>query len=215
MNVLMNTKPVILIGNGGHANVLVNILQMNNIDVIGCVSPKFVEDFPIPYLGTDDFIFKNYMPKETFLINGIGSVGDMGNRKNAYLYYKRYGYTFLSVIHPSVILPVNCTLGEGVQLMAGAVIQPNVSIGENTLINTSASIDHDCQIGAHVHIAPGTVLSGNVCVQDETHIGTSATVIQNIKIGTKCTIGAGSVVVKNISDRTLAIGTPAREVRKK
>ena len=105
--------------------------------------------------------------------------------------------------------------GEGVQLMAGAVIQPNVSIGENTLINTSASIDHDCQIGAHVHIAPGTVLSGNVCVQDETHIGTSATVIQNIKIGTKCTIGAGSVVVKNISDRTLAIGTPAREVRKK
>ena len=95
------------------------------------------------------------------------------------------------------------------------MIQPNVSIGENTLINTSASIDHDCQIGAHVHIAPGTVLSGNVCVQDETHIGTSATVIQNIKIGTKCTIGAGSVVVKNISDRTLAIGTPAREVRKK
>ena len=93
----MNTKPVILIGNGGHANVLVNILQMNNIDVIGCVSPKFVEDFPIPYLGTDDFIFKNYMPKETFLINGIGSVGDMGNRKNAYLYYKRYGYTFLSL----------------------------------------------------------------------------------------------------------------------
>ena len=46
--------------------------------------------------------------------------------------------------------------------MAGVVIQSNVKIGENTLINTGALIDHHTTIGKNCHIAPGTNICGNV-----------------------------------------------------
>ena len=61
--------------------------------------------------------------------------------------------------------------------MAGAVLQPGVLVGRNTVINTSASIAHDCRVGQHCHIAPGVTLSGGVEVGDNVLIGAGATVI--------------------------------------
>jgi len=61
----------------------------------------------------------------------------------------------MNVIHPrAVISPA--PPAEGAQVLAGAVINPGVTIGENCLINTGAVIDHDCAIGrtATSHRAP-------------------------------------------------------------
>lgn len=215
MNALMNNqKPVILIGNGGHAKVLYNILKLQNTHVLGCAVEDSIVGLPLPILGNDALIQANYQPDEVVLVNGIGSTQNTTLRKKIYEQYKKKGYHFASVIHPSVILPIHCKLGEGVQLMAGVVIQPDVEIGENSIVNTRVSIDHDCKIGNHVHLAPGTTLSGNVQVSHGTHIGTGTTIIQGITIGSNSTIGAGSVVTKNIPATTLALGIPAKEVRK-
>lgn len=96
--------------------------------------------------------------------------------------------------------------------MAGAVIQPDVTIGANVLINTRASVDHDCRIGDHAHLAPGTTLCGGVCVGHTTHIGAGATVIQGVQIGNRCLIGAGSLVLRDVADGKKAYGVPAKEV---
>lgn len=209
----MNKKPYIIIGSGGHATVLANILLLQNKNILGCISlDKETSILNIPVIGDDGFLLSNFKSDEILLVNGIGSTHQPTLRRKIFQTYKEHDYQFATVIHPSVILPLHYQLAEGVQLMAGATIQPNVQIGENSIVNTRASIDHDCIIGAHVHIAPGVTLSGNVNIKDYCHIGTGTTIIQNITIGQYSLIGAGSLVIQDIPTHTKALGVPAKEV---
>ncbi|OZI12713.1 sugar acetyltransferase [Bacillaceae bacterium SAS-127] len=207
-------RPIIIIGNGGHAKVLTEILLLNNENIIGFTTPQKEENpFGLNYLGNDSVIF-HHLPSDVHLVNGLGSTHSTLVRKKIYQTFSSAGYMFAQVIHPSALVSAYSRLGEGVQIMARAVIQPFAQIADNTIINTVVSIDHDCVIGAHCHIAPGSILSGNVQVGHETHIGTGTTVIQGVKIGSQVLIGAGSLVLKDVKDQTTVYGTPAKEVRK-
>nr|WP_289140213.1 acetyltransferase [uncultured Brevibacillus sp.] len=208
----MTNKPVILIGNGGHASVLTDILLQQNRPIIGFTAPEYQTNFfDLPYLGTDEAI-ASFHHADVELVLGIGSVNVSSVRSNIFCHFKEKGYTFSSVIHKSAIISPYSILGEGVQIMAGTVTEAFAEIADNTIINTSSSINHDCRIGKHCHIAPGTTLSGNVTVGDFTHIGAGATVIQNVQIGRNVLIGAGSLVLHTIGDGRKAIGVPAKEV---
>jgi sugar O-acyltransferase (sialic acid O-acetyltransferase NeuD family) len=205
-------KPIIIIGNGGHAKVLTEILKEQNYYILGFTSPKEEPNlFGLPYLGDDHFIF-SFSTTEVDLVNAIGSTESMAPRMKIYDNFSEKGYRFINIIHSSVIVSPSCKLGEGVQLMAGSVIQPFAKIDDNTIINTSVTIDHDCEIGKHCHIAPGTTLSGTVLVGDSTHIGTGTVIIQNVKIGSNVLIGAGSLVLKDIQSNRKVFGVPAKEV---
>lgn len=65
-----------------------------------------------------------------------------------------------------------------------------------------------------MHISPGAHLAGNVTVGEGTHIGVGVSVIPGCKIGEWSVIGAGAVVVEDIPPRVVAVGVPARPVRK-
>ena len=204
--------PYIIIGSGGHAKVLINTLQLQNKKILGCISlDKYAKILSVPVIGDDQYLLANHQPNKVQLVNGIGSIHKPTLRKKIFQTYKEHGYHFATVIHPSVILPTRYLLEEGVQLMAGSILQPDVTIGENSIINTGVSIDHDCKICANVHLAPGVTLSGNVIIKDNCHIGTAATVIQGICIEENCIIGAGSLILKHIKPNQLAIGVPAKE----
>lgn len=208
------TKSLILIGGGKHGNVLISYLKEQNQKIIGYtdnINNGLIQD--VPYLGTDDVIFK-YDPNDVILVNGLGSIGDNTIRKNIFCKFKNKGYFFKTIIHKKAILSKPYEIKEGVQILAGAIIQPNAKIEENSIINSGVIVEHDCIIGQHVHISPGSVLSGGVTVGNETHIGTNSTIIQEIKIGEKSLIGAGSTVIRNIGNNVACWGTPAKERRK-
>ncbi len=207
----MSDKAIIMLGAGGHAKVLLDILLDCGANVIGILDqiPRGAGLFGVPIIGTDDDI-KNYSTTAVELVNGLGSINVVGARANIFKKFKAIGYNFRSVIHSSAIVSRRAQLGEGVQIMAGVVINPGTRIGDNAIINTRASIDHDCRIAAHVHIAPGCVLSGGVTIGSRTHIGTGSSIIQGINIGEKVLIGAGSVVVHDIPDGVKAFGVPAQ-----
>ncbi len=194
-------KKIIVLGIGGHANVVIATLKALCLDV-----------YALYEADNEDDIF-SFPPDEVMLVNAIGSTCNTDLRKKVYQKFKQAGYCFLSIVHPKSIVEDSAKLGEGVQVMLGAILQAGVTVGDNCIINTGASIDHDCNIGHHVHIAPGTVLSGTCTIGDSTHIGTGATVIQNIKIGNACTIGAGSIVVRDVTDNQKVFGVPARVVQ--
>lgn len=206
-------KPVIIIGNGGHASVLIEMLHSQGREIIGYTDVKKSEkNSRIPYLGNDTIIQENYNAKEIELVLGLGSIKVTEVREKLFKYFTELGFTFAQVIHQMAIISPSVILGQGVQIMAGVVLQTNTIIGDNAIINTGTTIDHDCQIGSHVHIAPGCTLSGGVEINNNSHIGTGVSIIQNITIGEKSTIGAGSVVVRNIGAEKIAYGVPAKEV---
>jgi len=205
--------PVIVLGAGGHAKVLIEAMLSSTIVIAGIVdnNPLVIgmKLLGIPVLGNDD-ILNELSPSEINLVNGIGSIGLPKKRTDIFELYKNRSYVFASVVHPSAIVASDAVLAEGAQVMAGVVIQPGSNIGRNSIINTRASIDHDCIICDHVHIAPGVTLAGGVSVGAKSHIGTGATVIQGISIGENCIVGAGALVLHNVESGFTVMGVPAR-----
>ncbi|MCQ8102843.1 acetyltransferase [Methylomonas sp. SURF-2] len=197
------SRPVVLLGGGGHARVLASMLRRLEVEILGVVDPRFPvgsDCFGVSVLG-DDSALCAYSPKQVGLINGIGSLpGDSGVRERLFCRYSEKGYRFDSVIDPQAFVAAEAELMQGVQVMAGVIIQTGAKIASNCIVNSGAIVEHDCRIGRHVHIAPGAVLSGGVEVGDNVHIGSGAVVIQNIRIGSGSIVGAGGIVTRDVGD---------------
>ena len=119
----MNSLPVIVLGAGGHARVLIDTLLLNSVKLLGMtdVNHQSQSLLGVSYLGGDDVIEK-YSPSEINLVNGIGSVSQPYLREKIFNRFKALGYGLINVIHPSSIIAKDVKLGEGVQVMAGAII---------------------------------------------------------------------------------------------
>jgi UDP-perosamine 4-acetyltransferase len=197
------TRPLVVLGGGGHARVVIDALQAGNRQILGVVDPKLslggAGPLGVAVLGGDEAL-ERYPPGEVLLVNGIGGIGSTERRNALYERFRALAYQFACIVHPSAIVSRHAKLGEGVHVMAGCVVQCGVAIGANTIVNTRASVDHDCVIGRSVHIAPGVTLSGSVTVGNESHIGTGAAVIQGITVGRNCLIAAGAVVHRDLAD---------------
>lgn len=197
---ISNKKPFVILGAGGHSRVLKDCLELLGRNVI-----DVCED--------DHYVLKHYLPGKVELVMGIGSVRDTDLRRDIYKKFKNKGYSFACVIHPSANIGSRVQLGEGVQVMAGAIIQIGSRIGNNVLINTNAVLDHDCDIGDHAHIAPGATISGGVTIGSESHIGTGSAIIQGVRLGARCLVGAGSAVIKNFPEGSILLGCPAKNFK--
>lgn len=208
------TRPLLVLGAGGHAKVLIEALIQRGAEIVGIldINPALIGTtvLGVPIIGGDSRL-NDFSPEEIVLVNGIGSVGRPIRRKEIFLAFREAGYNFAVVVHPSAIIASDVVIEAGAQIMAGAVIQTGTIIGSNSIINTRVSVDHDCLVGRDVHIAPGVTLSGGVKVGDSVHIGTGATVIQGISIGDDSFIAAGAVVTADILPGAKVRGIPARK----
>ncbi len=206
------SRPIIVIGGGGHAKVVIHALRAAGAEVIAAVdkdeSLHGTTIAGIPVAGGDEAL-EGHPPEAVHLVNGVGSVSTPEIRKAVFERFGARGYAFAGLVHPSAVVADDVETGEGSQVMAGAVVQPGARLGRNVIINTRASVDHDCRIGDHVHIAPGATLSGEVTVGEGSHVGTGASVIQGVSIGAGCVIGAGAAVTGDVPDGATVTGVPA------
>lgn len=205
----MLNKDLIVIGAGGHASVLVDVLKQQQALPKYLVSPD-KEGLRAIFSGIDrlyhDDDVLSFDAASVCLINGIGSLPGNSIREKVGQHFSAQGYAFKTLVADSAIVSPYAVLGEGVQVMAGAIIQAGARIGDHSIINTGAIVDHDCVIGRYNHIAPGATLSGQVTTGDSVHIGTGACVIQSITIGTNVLVGAGAIVTKSLTSGTKAYG---------
>ncbi len=204
-------KPVIVLGSGGHARVLLGMLRRLNVQILGITDPHrpVSSDYAGIRIMGDDAVIYGYTSDQVQLVNGIGSLpGDAGLRARLFSCFQQRGYIFKTLIDPKAFVDDDTDLAAGVQAMAGVIIQAGTKIARNSIINSGAIVEHECRIGMHVHIAPGAVLSGGVDIGDYVHIGTGASVIQGIRIGEGSVVGAGSVVARDVGCRQIVY--PAR-----
>jgi sugar O-acyltransferase (sialic acid O-acetyltransferase NeuD family) len=196
-------------GVGGHAKVVTDALKLSGKEILGFVTPDLqagTEFCGRKILGGDESI-QRYLPDEVELVNGIGSLPKKNLRWQLADKMRTQGYSFSSVIHPNAVVASDVKLEKGVQIMAGAIIQPRTKIGQDSIINTGALIDHDCKIAENCHLAPGVVCSGGVIIGSNTHLGTGTIVIEYRTIGNNCVVAAGSVVFKDILNGVTLIQT--------
>lgn len=203
-------KDIIIIGAGGHAKVIADIIYKYGDNLIGFLDDNLSLQGKKIYLdkkviGTTKDI-ENY--NKNYFVIGIGNNSirkKINNENNLKLY---------TAIHPSAIIAQDVKIGTGSVIMAGVVINPGTVIGKNCIINTCSSLDHDNLLEDYVHISPGAHLAGTVSVKEKTWIGAGSTIINNITINQNNIIGAGSVVIKNIEEENgTYVGVPVRKIK--
>lgn len=200
-------RDVIIMGTGGHAKVITDIIQRSGDNVLG-----YLDEFAV----TDTFLGKPVLGKDsdyTKFANAyfIIAIGNSSARERvANLLKKVKWYT---AIHPTAVISlIDTNIGEGTVIMANAVVNPCAEIGKHCIINTGAIIEHDVKIDDYVHISVGAKLAGEVCVEKHSWVGIGATVKNGVTICQSSIIGAGAVVVKDILEQGTYIGVPAKKI---
>ncbi|MFH1454353.1 MAG: bifunctional UDP-N-acetylglucosamine diphosphorylase/glucosamine-1-phosphate N-acetyltransferase GlmU [Armatimonadota bacterium] len=122
-------------------------------------------------------------------------------------------------------------IGPFAYIRPGTVINDNAKIGDfveikNSKVGSYSKVPHlsyigDSILGQRVNIGAGVItcnydgLSKNqTVISDNCFVGANCNLVAPVKLGKGSKTGAGSVVTKDVPDNTLAVGIPARAIKK-
>lgn len=206
------SRSVILLGGGGHAKVVAEILaERNTYRLAGYVDFSAAADPPtgLPYLGDDDVLDALFQQGIQY---AVAAVGINSVRARLARMAQAKGFMLAEAVSPFAVVSKSAVIGPGSAVMAGAIVNAKASVGVNAIVNTGATIDHDCVIGDDAHVGPGCNLAGNVTVGEGAFLGVGVRVIPGISIGAHAVVGAGSVLIRDVPSGDRVVGVPARSI---
>jgi len=211
-------EKIVIIGAGGHAKVVIEIINsIGDYEIIGVVAREDEEKDKIQeykvFKGDQylDMFFKDGIKNAAI---GIGGFRDNHLRKEMFTKVKQIGYKLPPLIHPSVIISSSVSIGAGSVVYPGVIINSEVEIGENSIIATGSSIDHETIIQDHVLISAGVTVGAYVTVEKEALLALGCKVVSGMTIGERVLIASGAVVVHNLSANDIVFGVPAKKRHK-
>lgn len=119
-------------------------------------------------------------------------------------------------------------IGNNVSLGSKTIIEHHVTIEDNVRIHSQAFVPEFSILKRGCWIGPNVVLTNakyplspqvkenlaGPCIGENAIIGANVTLLPGVKIGKNALIGAGSVVTKDVPDYCVAVGNPARVIKK-
>lgn len=202
---------IILIGIGGHAKGIVDLIEdQGRYNIAGFIgrpeeSNKKYREYK--FIGSDDDLERLYKDdgiKHAFIT--IGYLGNSQARNRIYEKLKKIGYDLPTFIDKTAAVSDNIKIGEGSFVGRKAVINADAEIGKMCIVNNGAIVEHDCSIGDFSHVAVGAVICGESKIGRDVMIGANATIIQCVSIGNDSVIGAGAIVLDDVGDEKTIAG---------
>lgn len=201
-------KKVIIIGAGGHAKSIAEIVIKSEDELIGFLDDNIAAGTEIIHANNLKVIGK---VEDCLKYSDCEFIIAIGSNLTREAISKKYTLNYYTAIHPTSNIAVDVKIGEGSVIMAQTCINTNAQIGKHCIINTGSIVEHDNIISDFVHISPRATLAGTVNVGKYTQIGVGATIRNNINITENVLVGAGAVVVKDITEEGTYIGIPAKK----
>lgn len=181
-------KNIVLIGDGGHCNSCIDVIESTNkFKIVGLISKnkKFdIKKDKYKYIGEDRDLSKIFK-KFKYAHITIGQIKNLDLRKKLFDKLKKIGFKLPTIISKYSIVSKNAKIGEGSIIMHNAVVNYNAEIGKNCIINTKAVIEHDSTIGAHTHISTSCTINGGNYIGEQCFIGSGTITKENTKIKNK------------------------------
>jgi UDP-perosamine 4-acetyltransferase len=203
---------VVVLGAGGHAKVVIEILRAMGERVDLCIGGADSPDTcaGVPVVRGDEHLHTLAARGYT---RAFVAIGANAVRRQVGQDARDAGFTLIRAISPQAVISPSARIGEGVAVMAGAVLNAEAVVEDFAILNTGATVDHDCRIGAAAHVGPQCALAGQVQVGEGSFLGIGCKVIPLVTIGRDVVVGAGSVVIADLPDHVTALGVPARVTR--
>lgn len=202
-------KEIVLIGYSGHAYVVFETFfsQGQIVSAYAESEEKEKNPYALKWLGNEaDRTVLEKLRRYSYFV----SVGNntLRSRLSAYL-VPELGNP-VNAIHKTSVISRSVSVGHGMLIAPGVIINAQVKIGNGVICNTGSIIEHECTLADFVHVAPGATLCGNVSIGKGAFIGANSVIKEGVKIGQNAIIGAGTVVIKDVNDNQKVVGNPQR-----
>lgn len=197
-----------LLGYSGHGLVVAEAALCNSVRLRGYLELEPKEDNPyqLDYLGAERGLIS---PEKSGFDQILPGIGDNTIRRKATQMLRAKGFRISSVVHRDSLVSNIAIIQSGAFVGRGAMINPRAEIGEDTIINTGAIVEHGVSIGSGSHIAPGAVICGDVFIGEMCFVGAGAVIKQGVRIGAGAMIGGGAVVLSDVPAKERWLGVPA------
>lgn len=130
--------------------------------------------------------------------------------------FSHWLYTARIPLLPRLLYVVN-------RIVFGLVLPPSAKLGRGVSLGYQGLgivIHTRAVIGNHVTVGPGVVIGGRSkldgvpIIGDDVFIGAGAKILGPIRVGSGSQIGANAVVITNVPEGCIAVGVPAKILRK-
>lgn len=213
----MTKKNLIIFGTGSFAEIATEYFnKYSDYIIVGycCDSDNKKKE---TFLEKKVYIFEEILKKNTFkecyFFVAIGYSKSNAIREKFYLHLKKENKKTASFIHPSVDTWKTNTLGEHLFILENNIIQPYVSIEDNTILWSGNHIGHHTKIGKNNFISSQVVISGHCDIGDNCFFGVNSTIFDQTKISNFSTIGAGSLIKKNTQINDVYAKSPTKKLK--
>ena len=211
----------VLWGSAGHAKVLASLIALRGGRVVALVdnNPAAVSALPgVPlHIGKGGFVRWSEAEPDRHDLFGLAAIGGERGRDRLAIHehFRSQRLRVESIIHPDASVCATASLGAGTQVLARGIVAAAARLGEACIVNHGASADHECVLGDGVHLAPGATLCGCVTLGTNVLIGAGAVVLPRVVIGDDTVVGAGAVVTRDLPAGVVAVGNPAKIIRRR
>ncbi len=211
---------ILLYGGGGHAKTLIDLIRaLGTFELAGIVDDRLSRAdsvMGVPVIGTSADLARLRAEGIGAAVNAVGGIGNPDVRWQVFERLIEAGFDQPALVHPRAFVEPSVSLDHAVQVLAGAYISSDSSVGFGTLLNAGAILSHDNHLGRCVNFSPGAACGGCVTVGDFTQVGMCATINAGVTVGRRVRIGNGATVKDDVPDGTrVYAGTiwPRREKR--
>lgn len=207
-----------IVGSSGHAGCVVDAAQasagLEPVAVVDDGASGPTEDvLGVPIVGGTDTVAAWWADGR---IDGVViGIGDNHTRLTVAERLARLipGLAFVAVVHPTASVSASARIGDGAVVLAGASVGPQAEVGAHVLLGAQVNVDHDATIGAGASLAPGALTGGTVSIGRASAVAMGAIIRHGLTIGDHSVLGAGAVLTRNLPERVVAWGAPARVMR--
>ncbi|MEJ5961274.1 DapH/DapD/GlmU-related protein [Pedobacter immunditicola] len=195
----------------GAFHEIIELAEDLNISILGLIDNEKVglyRNYPI--LATD--ATSNDLSPEIKEVPIVITPDGPALRMKLSVMYKKFGYTFSSLVAIGAKVSKSAFIGNGVIIQHGVNVSAQAEIADFVKLNTYCNVMHNSAVGKYTTIAPGAVILGNVQIGESCYIGANSTILPNISVCDNVVIGAGAVLTKDINQPGTYIGVPAKRM---
>ena len=211
-------KKLIIIGAGNLAKLTLDIIHemnkiQNDIEVVGFVDgvKENVGKKILGYkhLGTEDYLYSIDINEYYF----VCAIANTSVKRSFIELLDKLNAKYINLIHPTAIISDYSKIGTGIIVNAGAILAIDCEIKDHVFINFDCTIGHDVVIEKYCSLMPSVNVAGAVLLEEAVYLGMDSTVLENRTIGTLSVIGGNALVNKDIPNKVIAVGVPAKPIK--
>ena len=191
-------KPVLLIGSGGHARSLIDLIETTGQwrihGLVGFAEQTGDNVLGYKVIGCDEDLIKLREVCSAAVL-ALGQLPNPEPRQRLAAYLEKLDFQLPVLISPKAIVSRHAQIDAGTTIGHGVIVNAAVKVGKYCTLNSSSLLEHDVYVGDHCHISTGALVNGDVHIGAGSFIGSGSLIREGLKLPPQSVISAGKRVM--------------------